>query len=202
MYTILVKSDDTLIATNKETIFHRSSNVRKLQFLVDPVIEVGNETLNLTDLVCILEYKLPISHKYTPLPLMPSEELYKGKLQYILDIDTKFTSEVGNVELQLRWVKPEMIANGTVKEYVRITGSIAVTILKVNQWDDYIPSSELSNITRMILENKAYGEQIKLYAESLITNKCECNEGVPAVDFASLSDSPTGNYETNNVVEF
>ena len=64
MYTILVKSDDTLVATQRQNIMHRSSLVRQLRFLVDPVY--GSQGLNMADYVCVLEYRTPISHGYTP----------------------------------------------------------------------------------------------------------------------------------------
>ena len=63
MYTILVKSDDTLVATQRQNIMHRSSLVRQLRFLVDPVY--GDQKLNMADYVCVLEYRTPISNRYT-----------------------------------------------------------------------------------------------------------------------------------------
>lgn len=173
MYTILVRPNDTLIATNKETIMHRSSLVRQLRFLVDPLLQVGENTLNMSAFACILEYKLPISDKYTPVILTPSEELYEGRLEYILDVDTKITSEVGDVELQLLWTKPEMLASGSFKDYVRVTDSIAITVLRVNQWSDYIASSDLSNIANMVLANQAQAEQLNLLGNYLMMNKAD-----------------------------
>lgn len=230
MYTILVKANDSLVATNKETVYHRSSNVRKLQFLVDPTFAVGGEILNMADLVCILEIKTPISDKYTPIVLTPSDELYKEKLEYIVDVDLRFTSEVGNVELQLLWAKPEMLASGTVKEYVRVTGYTTISVLKTNQWSDYVAESDLSNIAQMALTNQAQMEQLKLYADylhmtkadtlkydketnklsigtasqeldSVILEDCDCEDGIPVVDFTTVEpDDP--NPELDNVVEF
>lgn len=230
MYTILVKPNDTLIATVKETIFHRSSLVRKLRFLVDPTLTVGNETLNMSDFVCILEYKTPISAKYTPVVLTPSEELFKERLEYVLNVDTKITSEVGDVELQLLWTKPEMLASGSFNEYVRITCSTTITVLPVNQWSDYVASSDLSNIAQMIMTNQAQTEQLKLYADYMIATKadsisynketnelsleadgqkidsvtlkdCDIEDGVPVVDFSD-EESEDSNTEVDNVVEF
>lgn len=228
MYTILVKSDDTLIATNKETIMHRSSLVRKLRFLVDPTIQVGNQMLNMADFVCVLEYKLPISNRYTPAVLTPSEELYKDKLEYVLDVDTKITAEVGNVEMQLLWTRPDMLASGDFSECVRVTGSTTITVLPVNQWSDYVASSDLSNIAQMVLSNQAQAEQLKMLGDYLMMTKadsikydketneltlmgdgekldsvtleeCDLEDGIPVVEFSA---KPEEDDSVNNVVEF
>ena len=230
MYTILVKSDDTLVATVMQNIMHRSSLVRQLRFLVDPVY--GSQGLNMADYVCVLEYRTPISNKYTPVILTPSEELYKDKLEYVLNIDTKITSEVGDVQLKLMWTKPEMLANGSFADYVRKTTSTTITVLPVEQWSDYIASSDLDSIAQMILTTQAQSEQLKLYADylnmtkadgikydeetnkvSLIANgtvidtatleeDCECEDGIPVVDFGSNSEGEEIDPEVDNVVEF
>jgi hypothetical protein len=231
MYTILVTSDDRLVTTEKETIMHRSSLVRKLRFLVDPTFMYGNETLNLADFACILEFRLPISNKYIPVILTPSEELYKEKLEYVLSIDTKLTSEVGDVQLKLMWTKPELLADGNFNDHVKLTTSTTITILPVEQWSDYIASSDLNSIAQMILTNQAQAEQLKLYADYLAMTKadsikydaetnelsllgngqkldsvtledgeCDCEEGVPAVDFSVIEPEHDG--ELDNVIEF
>lgn len=229
MYTILVKSDDTLVATQRQNIMHRSSLVRQLRFLVDPMY--GSQNLNMRDYVCVLEYRTPISNRYTPVILTPSEELYKDKLEYTLEVDTKITAEVGMVEMQLKWMTVEMLANGSFNEHVRVTGSTAIEILPTNKWSDYIASSDLDNITQIMLTTQAQAEQLKLYADYLDMSKvdeikydreantisglsngrtvttatleedCDCEEGIPVVDFTTIV--PDGvNPAVDNVVEF
>lgn len=231
MYTILVNKDDTLTTTVKETVIHRSSMVRKLRFLVDPTLTYGNEQLNMSDYVCIMEYVLPVSQKYTPVILAPSAELYKNRLEYVLDVDTKITSEVGDVTLKLMWVKPEMLANGSFQDHVRKTLSTTITVLPTEQWSDYIASSDLDNIAQMILANQAQTEQLKLYAnylqmtkadgikydsetnklsllgdgkelDSVSLEECDCSDGVPVVDFSSENSDNVDDDEFDNVVEF
>lgn len=230
MYTILVNNDDTLTTSVRETIMHRSSLVRKLRFLIDPTLSYGNEELNMADYVCILEYRTPISNKYTPVVLTPSTELYKNKLEYILSVDTKITSEVGDVQLKLIWTKPEMLANGNFQDHVRKTLSTTLTVLPTEQWSDYIASSDLDNIAQMILANQAQTEQLKLYADylqmtkaddieydsdtnqlslmgdgnvlkSVTLEECDLENGVPVVDFTTITPDDVDD-EFDNVVEF
>lgn len=228
MYTIFVKSNDTLIATQRQNIMHRSSLVRQLRFLVDPTY--GNQNLNMADYVCVLEYRTPISNTYVPVVLNLSEELYKDKLEYVLDIGTDITNEVGLVELQLKWMTVEMLSNGNFKDHVRSTASTTIEVLPVNQWSDYISDTKLDNIVQIMLANKAQGEQIKAYADYLYMTKadgmnydknsnelsltangqkidsvkleddCKCEDGVPIVDFSNVV--PDKKEEIDNVVEF
>ena len=167
MYTILVRPDDTLIATSRENIYHRTSLVRNLRFLVDPLYNDGNETLDMRTYICTLEYKTPISNTYVPVILTPSVDLYKEKVEYILPVDTAITSEVGNVEMKLTWVKLEMDNDGNFKERVRKTSATEVEILPVAQWSDYIADSKLDNIAQILLSNQAQTEQMKVYVEQI-----------------------------------
>lgn len=167
MYTFLVNSDDSLIATVREPIYHRSSMMRKMQFLVDPDWVSDGETSDLRTYICTLEYRTPVTKKYVPVILNPSEELYKNKLQYVLDIDTAITAEVGNVELKLTWVKLEMNKDGTFKERCRVTPHTTFEVLSVAQWSDYVPDSNLDKITQTLLKSQAIVEQTKIYVEQI-----------------------------------
>lgn len=231
MYTILIKSNDMLIKTHEETIMHRTSFVRKLQFLVDPTYVNGSETLNMRDYICLLEIRLPISNKYIPIVLTPSEELYKEKLEYILDVDTKLTSEVGDVEIKLMWMTNEMLASGDFKNCIRKTLVNTITVLPVDQWSDYIPSSDLDNIAQIMLSNQAQMKQLKDFADylhmtkadtlsynketnelsigtasqkldSVILEDCNCEDGIPVVEFNDINPEQPSQEIVDNVVEF
>lgn len=167
MYTILVKSDDTLVTTNKENIYHRTSLVKKLRFLVDPEYQYGDEISDIRSYVCTLEYKTPISETYVPVILTPSVELYKNKVEYLLPVDTAITSEVGVVELKLTWMKLSMNEDGSFKEQVRKTPVIGMEVLSVAQWSDYIADSKLDNLAQYVLNGQAVNEQMKVYAEQI-----------------------------------
>lgn len=167
MYTILINSDDSMVASIKEPIYHRSSMIQKLRFLVDPQWNKNEEFLNLRDFMCTMEYRTPASKKYIPVLLEPSEKLYKNKLEYVVNVDTTMTAEVGNVELKLTWVKLEMNGDGSFIERCKPTSSIIIEVLPVAQWSDYVADSDLSNIAQIMLTNQATIEQMKIYAEQL-----------------------------------
>ena len=167
MYTILIKPDDTLVATSREPIYHRESLIHKLRFLVDPEYQDGDEVLDMRTYMCTLEYKTPISETYVPVLLTPSANLYKEKVEYLLPVDTAITSEVGTVEMKLTWVKLEVADDGSFKERVRKTPTIGIEILPVAQWGDYVADSKLDILAQALLQSQAQNEQMKVYAEQI-----------------------------------
>lgn len=167
MYTILVSKDDSLVTTNREVIYHRSNKIQKIQFLVDPYWTKDGQVSDLRTFMCVMEYKTPASMRYTPVLLTCSDELYKERVEYLFDIDTSMTSEVGNVQIKLTWTKLEKNVDGTFNEKCRPTTHTNLEISPVAQWSDYVADSNLSNIAQIMLNNQANVEQIKFYAEQL-----------------------------------
>lgn len=179
MYTVLVKNDNTLIATVRTNIMHRSSMVDGFRVLVDPTY-IGEENFDMRTFQCVMEYKLPISNTYTPEILTPLDELYNGKLDYRLPLDTKITSEVGNVEFKFVFTRLDMDANGKPIERVRKTDSSTLNILPVAMWSDYIADAKLDSIAQMMLNNQAQNKylegivnQLGSYADMLNMTKAD-----------------------------
>ena len=171
MYTVLVKNDNTLVSTVRTNIMHRSSMVDGFRVLVDP--EYSDEKFDMRTFQCVMEYKLPISDTYTPEVLTPLDELYNGKLDYRLPIDTKITSEVGNVEFKFIFIRADMDENGNVIERVRKTSSSTIKILPVAKWSDYIADAKLDSIAQVLLMNQAVANQLGAYADMLNDTKAD-----------------------------
>lgn len=167
MYTILVKDDFTLVATNRENIFHRSSMAHKLRFLVDPIYTKNGKEIDLRTCICTLEYRTPISHKYTPLILSPSADLYKEKVEYLIPVDTNITAEVGNVEMFLGWKKLTMNPDGSFEPFVEYTGKTEIEILPVERWSDYIADENLDYLAQFLLKNEAQNQQMQTYVDQI-----------------------------------
>lgn len=167
MYTILVKPDNTLVATNRENIFHRSSGMQTLRFLVDQLWTNDGQSSDMSVFDCTLEYRTPISHKWTPVHLTPSSTLYKEKVEYLLDVNIAMTAEVGELELKLTWVKLEKNVDGTFKSRVRKTSEISIDILPTATWGDYIAEADLDILVQNTLQNQAYMNQVAEYAEEI-----------------------------------
>lgn len=163
MYTVLVKNDNTVISTVRTNIMHRSSMVDNFRVLVDPMYN----GFDMRTFQCVMEYKLPISDTYTPEILTPSDELYSGKLDYRLPVDTKITSEVGDIEFKFMFIRADMDENGNPIERVRKTSSSTLTILPVAMWSDYISDAKLDSIAQALLMNQAQNKYLEGIANQL-----------------------------------
>lgn len=169
MYTVLVKNDNTLVTTVKTNIMHRSSMVDNFRVLVDPTYN----DYDMRTFQCVMEYKLPISNTYTPEILTPLDELYNGKLDYRLPINTKLTSETGNVEYKFIFVRADMDSEGNVIERVRKTVSNTLNVLPVAMWSDYIADAKLDSLAQVLLMNQAVANQLGAYADMLNMTKAD-----------------------------
>ena len=163
MYTVLVKNDDTVISTVRTNIMHRSSMVNNFRVLVDPMYN----GFDMRTFQCLMEYKTPISDTYTSEVLTPLDELYNGKLDYRLPIDTKITSEVGDIEFKFMFLRLDMDADGKPIERNRKTSSSTLKILPVAKWSDYIADAKLDSIAQVLLMNQAVANQLGSYADML-----------------------------------
>ena len=153
MYTILVNKDNSLLATNRETIMQRSKMVDKLLFIVDPSY---NEMVDVSNSTVLLEYLRPVSKKYETEILVLSDEKYKEEyLQYFLPFDTNFTAEAGDLELQLTFVQTELNPNGGSVQRVRKTLTTSIHITPISAWSDIIPDSALSALDQRLIKMDA-----------------------------------------------
>ena len=141
-YTNVVCEDNSLMTTTKQRIMQRSKLVDDLWFLVYPTYN----GLNMADYVVQLEYVLPCSHKYCTEILNLSEEGYKDYLKYLLPVDTKLTTESGEIEIQLTFAKADLNESGVGIQRVRKTMGTTIEIVPISAWADIIPDSALSAI--------------------------------------------------------
>ena len=163
MYTILINNDNTLTKSVIKNIMHRSSMVDKIHILANPTYN----GYDMTTFTCVMEYVLPISRQYVVETLTPSEELYKERIEYTLPINTQITSEVGDIEIKFIFTRLDMLEDGSKVERVRKTASTTITILRVEQWSDYISDSKLDPVVQMLLNVQAQNEQSKVYLEQI-----------------------------------
>lgn len=165
MYIILIKDDHSFVHTNRKRIMKRSNMIDTVQFLVDPIYGDGTTYLDMKKVNVVLEYVTPISRTYRTVVLHPEEELYKNKVQYLLPLDLKFTSEAGNLEFTINFSYLSMNDNGDFVEQVRPIGYTYLEITDTKNWSDYIPSADLDNIAQMMMSNQAMVEQNRINIE-------------------------------------
>ena len=166
MYVILVNNDNTLTSTKKERIMQRSKLVNNLWFLVHPIYN----DVDLTDCTVLLEYRLPVSKKYKTEILTLSEERYEDHLKYVLPFDTNLTSEAGNIEMQLTFLKVGLNPDGSGSQQVRKTSTCAIDIIPIAAWSDIIPDSALSAVDQRLIKADAQIKQLIDLSETMSGN--------------------------------
>jgi hypothetical protein len=169
-----------------------------------------------------MRYLLPISKEFKTETLVLSGEKYEEYLKYVLPIDTCFTKEWGDIELNLTFTMLDVDDNGNIVQRVRKTENHILTITQLPDWDSVIPDSALSALDQRILKQDAQIKALTNLAETLDNNQVDnlmynkkeetlqlsakgvgvgnkvsvkemLDDGIPVIDFDSKDDSNTEN---------
>ena len=150
-YVILVNEDNTLTASRKERIMQRSKLFNNLWFLAEPTYN----GYDMSTCTVVMEYILPISKKYHSEILELSEDGYREYLKYVVPIDSKLTTEIGEVELQLTFIYSDLDENGESIQRVRKTSTAKLNIIPISAWSDVIPDTALGALDQRIIKMDA-----------------------------------------------
>ena len=148
MYTFLLTENNELITTVKKRIMQRSKLVDNLRFLLNPTYE----DIDMSDFTVMIEYLLPASRKYKTEILQKRDELYNGKLDYRVPMDTNLTAEPGEIELQLTFAKVSMDASGNTTQQVRKISTGKLMITPIAAWSDVIADEALTAIDQRLIQ--------------------------------------------------
>lgn len=227
MYAILICDDNSLMTTKRERIMQRSKLVDELQFLVPQFYKEQD----MSEYTVQLEYILPCSKKYCTEILELSDEKYEDHLKYTLPFDTKLTSEAGEIEIQLTFVKVELNEDGKGIQRVRKTSTTRINIIPISAWSDIIPDSALSAIDERLIKLDAQMRGLNDYMDVLDNNQVDnlvyddesdtlqltakgigvgdkvsvkemLDDGTPVVDLNSSSGGSSTDEDESDVVQF
>ena len=178
MYTILVTNDNELLVTQKQRIMQRSKLVDNLHILVYPTYSSGTEDFNMADFTATMEYLLPVSKTYRSEMLTLNNEEYETEsgqfmLEYLVPFDTGLTSEAGDIEIQLTFVKVELDEEGNGSQYVRKTDTCTVKVLPISAWSDIIPDQALNAIDQRIVATQAQINELADVAGTISVTKAD-----------------------------
>lgn len=222
-YTIIVCDDNTLYGSRKRKIIQREKLFNKLWFLVPPCYN----GYDMSQCIVTMRYLLPISKEFKTETLVLSDEKYEEYLKYVLPVDTCFTKEWGDIELNLTFTILDVDADGNIVQRVRKTENHILTITKIPDWDSIVPDSSLAAIDQRIIMQSAQIKALENLANALdntqvddlvydnksetlqlsakgkgIGNKVSVREmlddGVPVVDLDFGSDSDSDNNTSDN----
>lgn len=170
MYTILINSDNSVVATKRQRIMQRSKLVDSLRILVPRMY--GD--YDMKDFTAIMEYQTPISKTYNFDELALSEDgsTSDGFLKYVLKIDTNLTAENGLVNVKFSFINQEMDEEGNVTQHVRHTESIDIQIIPVTDWFN-APDPALATLAQYIVANQQSIKALEDLAVALNSTKAD-----------------------------
>ena len=168
-YTIIVCDDGNLYGSHKRKIMQREKLFNKLWFLV-PTCYNGYDMSQCT---VTMRYLLPISKEFKTETLVLSEEKYEEYLKYVLPVDTCFTREWGDLELNLTFTMLEADTDGNIVQRVRKTENHILTITKIPDWDSVIPDSSLAALDQRIIMQSAQIKELENLANALDSNQVD-----------------------------
>ena len=168
-YTIIVCDDGSLYGSRKRRIMQREKLFNKLWILVPPCYN----GYDMSQCTVTMRYLRPISKDFVTETLVLSDERYEEYLKYILPVDTCFTKEWGDLELNLTFTMLDVDVDGNVVQRVRKTDNHILTITKLPDWDSIIPDAALSALDQRILKQDAQIKALTSMAEMLDSNKVD-----------------------------
>lgn len=177
MYTIIVNNDNTLYGSRKERIMQREKLFNKLWILVPP----HYNGYDMSRCTVTMRYLMPVSKEFKTETLVLSDERYEEYLKYTLPIDTCFSKEWGDIELNLTFtmLDAEQFTdeNGRlvhrIVQRVRKTENHILTITKLPDWDSVVPDSALSALDQRILKQDAQIKALAQLAENFENSKVD-----------------------------
>lgn len=150
MYTILINTDNTATAVERQRIMQYSKLVDTLRFIVP-------ETYNgwkIDQSSFVLQYRTPLSHTLRMATVELSNEPYAaGYLQYRLQVDTDMTAENGDLELQVSFKEVSMDEEGVTTTRNRNIEGIVIPIVPVTNWFT-APDEALDTLTQYYVANQ------------------------------------------------
>lgn len=162
-YTIIVCDDGSLYGSHKRKIMQREKLFNKLWILVPPYYN----GYDMSQCTVTMRYLRPISKDFVTETLVLSDERYEEYLKYVLPVDTCFTKEWGDLELNLTFIMLDNDDNGNIVQRVRKTGNHVLTITKIPNWDAIVPDESLSAIDQRIIMQSAQIKALESLAETL-----------------------------------
>ena len=169
-YTIIVGDDNSLYGSCKIKIMQREKLFNKIWFLV-PQYYNGYD---MSQCRVTMRYMLPVSREFVTETLVLSDEKYQECLKYVLPIDTKFSKEGGDIELNLTFTMLDVDNNGNIVQRVRKTDNHILHITQLPNWDSVIPDSSLAELDQRILkidaQIRAIDEMNQIVADSKADN--------------------------------
>lgn len=167
MYTILMQNDKSLIATRKETIFEKETNVDTLRFLVPTTY--GD--LDLRKFSVLMKYTTNVDRKERYELLEAQPELYRGYMDLRLGVNTNMTALPGDIDIRLTFNDTAKAEGSGLFQEVLHTDTITITVEPIKNLYGFNSCESLELIDKIMGSIDAKIEATNILANSINQNK-------------------------------
>lgn len=184
MYTILMKDDKSLVATNRITIHQREKLVDKIRFL----LPTSYEEINIRECIVILKYidQGNVAHAEV---LSMNEELYKGKIDCLLPVDTNLTRFAGDISLYLSFLK--INSDNELQEEVFHSDEIIITISPLSDYFTFVSDESLQVIDQAMAKLETMNKGLSLLMDE--QDKKKADNLIKTIDDQNIKIQLTSN---------
>ena len=138
MYAIKMEEDHSLTTTIHSTIYQGDKNADTLVFVVPQMVD----EVNMASCTLLLRYILPCGTGHSEELMMYPIPHNKNYYQFRLSVSSRFTEQIGNIELWLTAIDFE-------DNVVFHTGTAVVEIAQHIKIDDYLPPESLNQLDKL-----------------------------------------------------
>lgn len=171
-----MQKDKSLVVTVPGTLYEKETNVDMIRFLVPPEYD----GIEMKDLKAIVKYTTPSQEQHCE-KLVLKDRIYKGYLDYRLNVDTKMTKDAGDVFLRITFLRLNLTDFEKVAEQVMTTEEIIIPIHPLEHMYHYNCSGG-ECIDQIYLELDARLEAANNMINSIDKEKADDIEIIPNED--------------------
>lgn len=157
MYTLKICEDNKVITTVYETIMQRSNLVDKVQFLIPKRFKTITDMSSAT---ITMEYIMPVSRELSFITLkLNDKNFHENYLQYLLPINSRLSSQAGEIEFFLTFTEIQALEDGTFEPHIEHTEKGTIRITAIPDFgnidlDDFMRAFDQKLIAQDVILNK------------------------------------------------
>ena len=166
MYTVIVGTDGSMVASVVEVITQNSNLAHTLRILA-PTEYCGYDV---REFMAVLEYKTPESGSVATETLTASAEEYKGYIEYLLPVKKSMTAESGIIVFCVTFLQ-----NAEEKDQAIVlkTQPADIMIAETDGWSGDLPDDTLNAIDEKMLELQEMQGELRDMQEDLDNSKAD-----------------------------
>lgn len=169
MFTLVISDNNSVVASQRDTIMQRSNIVDNIQILV-PRYYRGQ--IDLSTFRLYMKYTLPISRKIKMAELQINDLDYnrKNHIQYVLPANIPITAEPGDIEVSFTFLSLVADEDGSYKSYIRKTEPGVIPITPVAVFEQYEPDELFGEIDQRLLALEAVSKDLDQLSQNIYDN--------------------------------